>query len=116
MIIPSRRFLRAAIEGLIPEHASEPREQRERALDYSATFVREQLQAMPLVLQVLLACGIAVFRAVTWFRWLHSFCGLRPVKRNAWITAWAYGRVTLARKLFRPLRSLAALAYFERIG
>jgi len=30
--------------------------------------------------------------------------------------AWAYGRVTLARKLFRPLRSLAALAYFERIG
>jgi hypothetical protein len=116
MMIPSIRFLHAAIEGLIPEHPSETSEQRRRALDYSATFVRDQLLAMPLVLQILLACGIAVFRAVTWLRWLRSFCAMRPVKRNAWINAWAYGRVTLARKLFRPVRSLAALAYFECIG
>ena len=115
-MIPSIRFLHAAIEGLIPAHPSESSGERQRALDYSAAFVREQLMAMPLVLQVLFACGIAFFRAVTWLRWLRSFCAIRPVKRNAWINAWAYGRVTLGRKLFRPVRSLAALAYFECIG
>jgi hypothetical protein len=30
--------------------------------------------------------------------------------------AWAYGRAPLARAMFRPVRSLAALAYFECIG
>ena len=115
-MIPSRRFLRTVIEGLIPEHASETSEQRARALDYSATFVREQLQAMPLVLQALLACGLLVFRALTWARWLRSFGALRADRRQAWMQAWAYGRITLARKLFRPVRSLAALAYFECVG
>src|SRR5262245_41481863 len=116
MLIPSLRFLHAAIEGMIPDHPSETPEQRARALDYSSAFVREQLEAMPLVLQVLLACGIAAFRAITWMRWMRSFCAMRPAKRHAWINAWAYGRVTLARKLFRPVRSLAALAYFECTG
>jgi len=116
MLIPSRRFLRIVIEGLIPGDPSESIEQRERALDYSAGFVQDQLNAMPLVLQFLLACGLAVFSAVTWARWLRGPGGLSAANRRAWMHAWAYGPVTLARKLFRPLRSLAALAYFESIG
>jgi hypothetical protein len=116
MLTPSRRFLRAVIEGLIPADPSETPEQRDRALDYSAAFVREQLQAMPLVLQVLLACGLAVFRAITWARWLRGLAALGAARRQAWMHAWAYGRISLARKLFRPVRSLAAFAYFERIG
>jgi hypothetical protein len=116
MLIPSRRFLRILVEGLIPGHASESPAARGRALDDSAAFVREQLLAMPLVLQVLLACGLVVFRAVTWARWLRSVGALGAEKRQAWMHAWAYGRVSLARRMFRPLRSLAALAYFESIG
>ena len=115
-MIPSRPFLRAAIEGLIPAHPSETPAQRTRALDYSATFVREQLQAMPLVLQLLLASGVVAFRVLTCARWLRSFASLDAARRQAWIHAWAYGRVPLARSLFRPVRSLAALAYFECIG
>lgn len=114
--MPSRVFLRAAIEGLIPAHASETDEQRQQALDYSATFVRDQLRAMPLVLQALLACGLAAFLVLTWCRWLRRFTALGPDRRRAWMHAWAYGRVPLARAMFRPVRSLAALAYFERIG
>jgi hypothetical protein len=115
-MIPSRRFLRALIEGLIPGHPSETPPQRTRALDYSAAFVREQLEAMPLVLQILLACGIIAFRVLTCARWLRSFAALDAARRQAWTHAWAYGRVPLTRSLFRPVRSLAALAYFESIG
>lgn len=115
-MMPSRRFLRVAIDGLIPPHSSETPEERARALEYSTGFVREQLQAMPLVLQIVLACGIAVFLALTWTRWLRSFGALPPARRQAWMQAWAYGRFSLARRMFRPVRSLAALAYFERIG
>jgi hypothetical protein len=115
-MLPSRRFLRAAIDGLIPDHPSETREQRERALDYSASFVRDQLRAMPLVLQIALAGGVIAFLALTWLRWLRGFRALGPERRRAWMQAWAYGRVPLARAMFRPVRSLAALAYFECIG
>lgn len=112
-MIPSIRFLRAVIEGLIPDHPSETAEQRAVALEYSAAFVRGQLLAMPLVLQVLLACGLTAFTLITWARWLRGVSSLDVARRQAWLHAWAYGRVSLARRLFRPLRSLAALAYFE---
>lgn len=115
-MIPSPRFLRALIEGLIPGDPSETPEQRRRALDYTVDFVRGQLQAMPLVLQILLACGLTAFRVLTWARWLRAFSALGAARRQAWTHAWAYGRVPLARSLFRPVRSLAALAYFECIG
>jgi hypothetical protein len=115
-MIPSPRFLRALIEGLIPGDHSETPEQRTRALDYSVVFVREQLQAMPLVLQILLACGLTVFRVLTCMRWLRAFTALGAARRQQWTHAWAYGRIPLARSLFRPVRSLAALAYFECLG
>jgi len=104
------------IEGLIPPHPSESAEQRARALDYSSTFVRGQLCAMPLVLQALLAGGMWLFSAVTWLRWLRGIGSLDARRRHEWLQAWAYGRNALARKLFRAVRSLAALSYFECIG
>ena len=116
MLIPSRRYLRLLVDGLIPDHPSETAGQRAQALDRSAAFVQAQLQAMPLVLQIALACGLTVFRTLTWMRWLRGLGALGAAQRHAWMQAWAYGRVSLARKLFRPLRSLASLAYFESIG
>jgi hypothetical protein len=115
-MIPSPRFWRSIIEGLIPPHPSETPEQRERALEYSSTFVRDQLAAMPLVLQALLAAGMAVFSIVTWLRWFRRLGALDARRRHDWVHAWAYGRHPFARKLFRAVRSLAALAYFECIG
>jgi hypothetical protein len=115
-MIPSVRFWRAVIDGLIPPHPSETADERERALQHASVFVRDQLMAMPLVLQILLAAGIAVFSIATWLRWQRGFRSLDVRRRHAWIHAWAYGRNTLARKLFRAARSLAALAYFECIG
>jgi len=115
-MLPSARFWRAVIEGLIPPHPSETTDQRERALQHAAVFVRDQLRAMPLVLQVLLAAGISVFTIVTWLRWLRGVHALDAKRRERWMHAWAYGGNTFARKLFRAPRSLAALAYFECIG
>ena len=115
-MIPSERFLRVVVDGLIPEHPAESAAQRARALDVSAAFVRGQLAAMPLVLQILFAGGVTVFVAITWARWLRGLSSLSAARRQAWMHAWAYGRVPLARQLFRPVRSLAALAYFECIG
>jgi hypothetical protein len=115
-MIPSERFLRALVEGLIPADPSETLDQRSRALDMSAAFVRGQLLAMPLVLQILLSCGMTAFRAVTCARWLRSYGALPSARRQAWTRAWAYGPFPLARSLFRPVRSLAALAYYEAIG
>jgi len=115
-MVPSHRFLRVVIEGLIPDHPSETPEQRARALDCSATFVRGQLEAMPLVLQILFAGGMTVFTVITWARWWRGLAALGAARRRAWLHACAYGRVPLARQLFRPVRSLAALAYFECIG
>jgi len=114
--MPSARFWRAVIDGLIPPHASETPEQRERALDHSSAFVRDQLRAMPLVLQVLLALGMWFFSIVTWLRWLRGIGALDARRRHDWLHAWAYGRNALTRKLFRAVRSLAALSYFECIG
>ncbi len=115
-MIPSERFLRALVEGLIPEDPSETPDERARALDSSAAFVHGQVRAMPLVLQALLACGMTAFVFVTWARWLRGYKALGAARRQAWTRAWAYGPFPLARSLFRPVRSLAALAYFESIG
>jgi hypothetical protein len=114
-MIPSHTFLRAVIEGLILPDRSESASARAQALDYAAGFVQDQLRALPLVLIGLLFVGLSVFRLVTWLRWFRGLQGLDLSRRHAWLNAWAYGRVGVARKLFRPLRSLAVLAYFEAV-
>lgn len=88
---------------------------RARALDFSAAFVRDQLAAMPLVLQILLLAGLTCFHALTLLRWGCGFAELDLPRRSAWLNAWAYGRSAIARQLFRPVRSLAALAYYEAV-
>jgi hypothetical protein len=44
---------------------------------------------------------------------VRSFCGLPLDTRRRVVAGWAYGPVPLTRQLFRSLRSIALLAYFE---
>lgn len=113
-MVPSRTFLRAVIEGLVPANRAEPGA-RQSAIDYTTEFVDGQLRALPFVLQVALTVGLTVFRVTTFLRWFRGIGSLDVARRHAWLNAWAYGPLALTRSLFRPLRSLAVLAYYEAI-
>lgn len=60
------------------------------------------------------AAGMAGFRFYVRLRYLRSFCALDLERRRRAVDAWAFGRLALLRQLFRPVRSLALLAYYER--
>jgi len=79
-----------------------------------AGFVDGQMRELPVRLRALFHAGLAGFRAATRLRYARGFCELPPTTRRAWFERWAYGTVPLARQLFRPVRSIALLAYYER--
>jgi hypothetical protein len=56
---------------------------------------------------------MATFRFYVRLRTLRSFCGLDVDRRRALVNAWAFGRIPVLRQLFRPVRSLALLAYYD---
>jgi hypothetical protein len=57
---------------------------------------------------------MATFRFYVRLRYVRSFCALDIDRRRAAVHSWAFGRVGLFRQLFRPVRSTALLAYYER--
>lgn len=79
-----------------------------------AAFMDGQIAALPPRLRTLFHVGMTVFRLSVRVRHVSSFCGLQVDRRRAIVDAWAFGRVGLLRQLFRPVRSLAVLAYYER--
>ena len=85
------------------------------ALEHSAVFVREQLAALPLRLRALARLGLLTFRIAVRLRYLRGFCGLPLARRRAVVDWWAFGPIATTRKLFRPIRSTALLAYYERV-
>ena len=58
--------------------------------------------------------GMTFFRFTVRLRHVSSFCGMPVERRREIVDAWAFGRIALLRQLFRPVRSLAVLAYYER--
>lgn len=58
---------------------------------------------------------MAAFRVYVRMRTLRSFCALDVDRRRLVVQAWAFGRIGLLRQLFRPVRSIALLAYYERV-
>jgi hypothetical protein len=73
-----------------------------------------QIGALPPRLRTMFHLGMLFFRSVVHARYLKSFCALDVERRRAIVDAWAFGRIALLRQLFRPVRSLAVLAYYER--
>jgi len=86
------------------------------ALRAVATFMAEEMDSLPPRLRILYEAGMATFRFYVRLRYLHSFCGLDLARRKAAVDAWAFGRISLLRQLFRPVRSTGLLAYYEHDG
>jgi hypothetical protein len=79
-----------------------------------AAFMEGQIAALPPRLRTMFHLGMTFFRFTVRVRHVSSFCGMPTAKRRAIVDSWAFGRVALFRQLFRPVRSLAVLAYYER--
>jgi uncharacterized protein (TIRG00374 family) len=97
----------ALAEAFLP--GCEPRAARD-----VAAFMEGQIAALPPSLRTMFHLGMTFFRFTVRARYVSSFCGLPVDRRRALVDAWAFGRIGLLRQLFRPVRSLAVLAYYER--
>lgn len=82
----------------------------------AADFLEAQLKALPTLLGVAVAVGLTAFRALVFLRHLRPFCSLPLHTRQSIIDAWAFGAVGVTRQLFRPLRSIACMAYYEAVA
>ena len=108
---PPSAFDLALTEALLTPHGDALDAE---ALTQVATFMSQQMQALPARLELMYGLGMAAFRLYVGARHLRGFCALDLDRRRAAVGAWAFGRVALLRQLFRPVRSLALLAYYER--
>ena len=79
-----------------------------------ARFMDGQVGALPPRLRTMFHLGMTFFRAMVRLRYVSSFCALPLARRRAIVEAWAFGRFALLRQLFRPVRSVVLLAYYER--
>jgi hypothetical protein len=101
----------ALTEALLTPHGDAL--DRQTLLDV-ATFLSEEMQSLPARPAVMFAMGMATFRLYVRARYLRSFCALDVERRRAAVQSWAFGPVGLFRQLFRPVRSIALLAYYEQ--
>jgi hypothetical protein len=85
-------------------------------LAYVGTFLAEEMSALPPRVRFLYEAGMATFRFWVHLRYFRTFCGLDLDRQRAAVKWWAFGPVRLFRQLFRPVRSIALLAYYERDG
>jgi hypothetical protein len=108
---PASEFDVALVEALVTK---EPDEVDRASVEHVAAFVAEEMRALPARLSFLYEAGMAAFRIYVRLRYRRSFCGLSVTRRQAAVHSWAFGRVGLLRQLFRPPRSTALLAYYER--
>ena len=107
-------LLRAITEAIVPENRSEQQQQAHACLvSEVALFARDQILALPWFLHLLLFAGLFGFRVYSRLRYFRDFTSMRLAKRRVVVNSWAYGRVPLARQLFRALRSVALLGYYE---
>ncbi len=79
-----------------------------------ATFLSQEMQSLPARLQLMYEAGMFGFRAYVRLRYLRGFCALPVETRRAAMESWAFGPIVLLRQLFRPVRSIALLAYYEQ--
>ena len=105
-------FLRALVEASVPASEAPPSE-RARVIDATAGFVHGQIGALPWLFRWAFACGCTVFRTLVFVTHLRGFTDLPEARRRAIFAAWAWGRVSLGRQLFKVVRATAALAFFE---
>jgi uncharacterized protein (TIRG00374 family) len=107
---PASNFDIALTEALLTPHGNAL---DRKALVEVATFMSQEMQALPARLNLMFEVGMATFRLYVRLRTLRSFCALDVERRRAVVHSWAFGPIGLLRQLFRPVRSVALLAYYE---
>ena len=95
----------------VPETLSEA--QHRAALRAAATYLQGQVSFLPGRLALLFSIGMTGFRVITRLRYGRGYCNLAPDTRRRWTALWAFGKLSLARQLFRAPRSLALMGYYE---
>lgn len=107
-------FYVALTEALLTSESGTPPESA--ASREVATFLSEEIHALPPRLRAMFEAGMATFRFYARVRHFRSFCALDASRRSAAVRAWAFGPIGLLRQLFRPVRSVVFLAYYERVA
>ena len=107
---PASAFTTALVESVVVPRgqAADP-----EALRDAADFVHGQLASLQPQLKVMFEVGMTFFRFVTRLRFLRGYCDLSLETRRTWSLAWAESRYALLRKLFKPVRAIALLAYHD---
>jgi uncharacterized protein (TIRG00374 family) len=107
---PASAFAIGLVEAIV---VGEGRSPDPTAVQYAAGFVDGQIRALPPRLRLMFDCGMTFFRFVTRLRYLRGYCDIALDTRRRWTLAWAEGRITLLRQLFKPVRATALLAYYD---
>lgn len=108
-------FLRSVVEALVARTDRDEDLDRRAAVS-AAQFSAEQLAALSVVLQTAFAVGMGMFRTWVVLRYFSRFERLPLARRRHAAESWAFGPFTLFRMLFKPIRGVAVLAYYERRG
>jgi hypothetical protein len=108
------KFWCSLCEGLIGPEYIEKLNDKDGVIERVANFVIDQLNSLPQQLKVALWVGLSAFKFYVFLITLKSLEELPTLKRKEIIESWAGGKAALTRKLFRPLRSLTVLAFFEQ--
>lgn len=112
-IVPDQ-FWRLLCEALVgAESLQLAGDKKEEAIGNTSLFVVSQLSKLSKILRIQLEIGLRVFRSYAFCLNLQPFCSMSLAKRVTVVEQWASGPVPLARKMFRPLRSLTLLGFFE---
>lgn len=85
----------------------------QRSLQHAETFLRAQLLALPASLRFGVRFGLAVFRAYVLLTSSRPFQRLELSARVAMVERWGTSRLGPARQLFRAVRNLVLLGYYE---
>ena len=101
-------FTLTLVESLVVE---EGKRGDPEALAEAGDFVHGQLDSLPPQLKVMFEAGMSFFRFMTRVRYLRGYCDLSLATRQKWTRAWAESRYALFRKLMKPVRATALLAY-----
>jgi hypothetical protein len=109
------KFWCGLCEGIIgPEYLDILGDNKETVIQRTANFVLAQALSLPMFLKLALWIGIFVFNVYVFAFTGQPIYSLPIQKRKRIIETWANGKIAITRSLFRPLRSLTLLAFFEQ--
>jgi uncharacterized protein (TIRG00374 family) len=112
--IVKTRFWTALTEAIVPESIAHlSAEDKNFCVDFATQFVCQEMSHLPQSLRPLLKLGIVGFRLWSIATNLRPFESLPMAQRRKLVDSWSYGRISLTRKFFKPIRSVILLAFYE---